>query len=145
VDNVTQLGSSSFRWSVVYAASDTILTSDENQKEQVQDLSEVERQVARALQASMKKFKYRDAVSRKGDGARWHFGIVAQTVRDTFVAHGLDPHEYGVFCSDTWYEAPGPTKGGEPLTVEAEAEGSTAVTLMGVRYQELLSFIIASL
>ena len=47
-----------------------------------------------------RRFKYLDAVVRKGDGARFHAGLVAQQVRDVFAARGLDACEYGILCYD---------------------------------------------
>lgn len=38
----------------------------------------------------------------KGDGARWHFGVMAQQVRDVFLAHGIDGTRFGLLCYDEW-------------------------------------------
>jgi hypothetical protein len=46
-----------------------------------------------------------------------------------------------MFCSDTWYEYEG-----EPYPTQEEApEGATEVTKLGVRYSELLAFIISAI
>lgn len=101
-DNTIALGNSSFRWSVVYAGTGAINTSDEREKQQIQDIDSA------ALRAWAKveycQFKFNDAVAIKGDGARWHFGVVAQRVKEAFESEGLDPFAYGVLCYDEWLE-----------------------------------------
>jgi len=120
-DNKTTLGLSSNRWSVVYAGTAMINTSDRNLKEEIQELSEAELRVAQACKGLVRKFKF------KG-GTRKHIGVIAQDVRDAFTAQGLDAHEYGLFCSDTWTDDTG-----------------QEVTQLGIRYDELLAFIISVL
>ena len=109
------------RWSEVYAGTGAINTSDRNEKEEIEELSEAELRVAQACKGLVRKFKF------KG-GTRKHIGVIAQDVRDAFSAEGLDAHEYGLFCSDTW----------------TDEEGNT-VTRLGIRYEELLAFIISAL
>ena len=116
-------GTSGFRWTTVYATTALINTSDANQKEQIADLSAAELAVARRIKGLFKTFKFKDAVVAKGDGARIHVGIMAQDVQAAFVAEGLDANRYGLFCSDT-------------------VDG---VTTLGVRYEELLAFVIAAM
>ncbi len=122
-DNVMSLGTSGFRWTTVYATTGTINTSDANQKEQIADLSAAELAVAKRIKGLFKTFKFKDAVVAKGDGARIHVGVIAQDVQAAFAAEGLDANRYGLFCSD-------------------EVDG---VTVLGVRYEELLAFVIAAL
>jgi hypothetical protein len=122
-DNAMTCGSSGFRWTTVYATTGTINTSDATQKEQIADLSEAELAVARRIKGLFKTFKFKDAVAAKGAGARKHIGVMAQDVQAAFAAEGLDAAEYGVFCSDTVDD----------------------VTTLGVRYEELLAFVIAAL
>jgi hypothetical protein len=121
-DNKTSCGIVGARWSVIYAGSATILTSDRNEKEEIEDLSEAELRVAKAIKGLVKKFKM------KG-GVRTHVGVIAQDVQAAFNAEGLDASEYGLFCSDTW-------------TDEDTGEEKTR---LGIRYEELLAFVIAAL
>jgi hypothetical protein len=123
VDNTLSLGTSGYRWTTVYATTGTINTSDATQKEQVADLTAAELAVARRIKALIKTFKFKDAVVAKGDGARIHVGVMAQDVQAAFAAEGLDANKYGMFCSDTVDD----------------------VTTLGVRYEELLAFVIAAL
>jgi hypothetical protein len=152
VNNGISLGNSSFRWSEVFAVNGTINTSDQNQKQDIADLDDVEKRVAVRIKGLIKKFRFKDAVTVKGNAARIHVGVIAQEVRDAFTAEGLDAHRYGLFCSDTWWEKMEekfypPTKEMrlERVTYATPVEGATEVTQLGVRYDELLAFVIAAL
>ena len=103
-DNGDTCGSAALRWSVVYAGTGTINTSDEREKQQIADLDAAELRVALAIKGMVKKFKFNDAVAAKGDNARIHVGVIAQDVRGAFIAEGLDPTQYGLFCYDAWPE-----------------------------------------
>ena len=123
-DNTQTLGSATARWSVVYAASGTINTSDGTTKQQIRDLSKVEKAVALRCKGLLKAFKFNDAVEAKDNGARWHFGVIAQDVKAAFEAEGLNAENYGVFCSDVL------------------EDGSVR---LGVRYDELFAFILGAM
>lgn len=99
-DNTKTLGNASFRWSVVYAGTGTINTSDERSKEDIQDIDAA---VLRAWgKVDYTQFKFKDAVAAKGNGARWHFGLIAQRVKEAFKSEGLDAFAYGILCYDKW-------------------------------------------
>jgi hypothetical protein len=123
-DNTVTLGSSGYRWSVVYAATGTINTSDGNQKQDVADLNEAEQRVAIRIKALVKKFRFKDAVAAKGDKARIHVGVIAQEVKAAFEAEGLVAEQYAMFCSDKL------------------EDGSDQ---LGIRYEELLAFVISAI
>lgn len=104
--NGTQsLGSPTNRWSQVFAANATISTSDAREKQQVSALSDAERRVAARIRDLFVTFKFNRAVEQKGDGARIHVGVIAQDVQAAFLAEGLDPHRYSLFCFDEWSES----------------------------------------
>lgn len=140
-DNVHSNGTSANRWSVVYAGTGTINTSDEREKQDIAELDDAERRVAQRLKALVKKFRFRDAVAKKGADARIHVGVIAQEVISAFEAEGLDAARYGIICYDEWDEMP----------AQLDAEGSVVQEAMpagnryGVRYEELFALIIASL
>jgi hypothetical protein len=123
-DNTMSLGSASFKWSTVYAATGTINTSDEREKQQIRSLTDAERAVAVRLKSLIRAFKFNDAVKKKGDGALIHIGVIAQDVKAAFEAEGLDANRYGMFCADV---------------VEDNS------TVYGVRYEELLAFVIGAI
>lgn len=151
-DNSTSLGVAGARWSVVYAATGTINTSDVNTKQDIVDLDDAEKRVAVRVKGLIKKFRFKNAVAEKGDAARIHVGVIAQEVEAAFIAEGLDASRYGLFCSDTWWEKEEqeifpPT--GELQTVTKRyyepTEGAVEKTQLGVRYEELLAFVIAAM
>lgn len=149
-DNNMGLGSSGKRWTAVYAVNGTIQTSDANSKQDIVDLNDAERRVAARIKGLIKKFRFKDAVATKGDAARIHVGVIAQEVQDAFIAEGLDATRYGLFCSDTWWEReeeveykPAAEMRTVKKTYKEPVEGATEVTRLGVRYDELLAFVIA--
>jgi hypothetical protein len=140
-DNAQTLGSASYRWSVVYAGTGTINTSDEREKQQIANLDDAERRVAVAIKGLVKKFKYNDAVTAKGDDARIHVGVIAQEVVAAFAAEGLDATRYALLCYDEWDAEPEQVDK-EGNVVQAAREAGNQY---GIRYDELLAFIIAAL
>lgn len=136
-DNTQSLGVASRRWTQVYASSATINTSDENEKQDIEALPDAWLDAWGDVEWS--RFRYRDAVQLKGNGARWHVGIVAQRVRNCFAARGLDAFRIGLLCYDEWDE--------EPETVSADGEAGEFVSRplraaggrYGIRYEEALS------
>jgi len=148
-DNAVDLGNATNRWDDIYATNGTIQTSDRNEKQDIAELSEAERRVAVAAKGLLRKFRWQSAVAEKGDDARIHFGIIAQDLQAAFAAEGLDAGDYAMFISTTWWEqaveVPDAYTRIDVYSTEEEApEGATQQTRLGVRYSELLAFIIAS-
>jgi hypothetical protein len=129
------LGSAFWRWGTVFAVTGTINTSDEREKQDIAVLDEAEKRVAQSLKGLVKKFRFKDAVSKKGDAARIHVGVVAQEVANAFQAENLNPMRYGIVCYDEW----------EAEIDEEGHEIRPAGNRYGVRYEELLAFIIAAM
>ena len=153
-DNTIDLGDPSFRFDDIYATNGTIQTSDRNEKQDIEELSEAEQRVAVACKALMRKYRWKDAVAEKGNDARIHFGIIAQDLQDAFTAEGLDAGRYAMFISSTWWETSETYTDDEGIeqtrintydTAEEAPEGATERTRLGVRYPELLAFIIAAI
>ena len=178
-DGTESLGQAAYRWDDVYATNGTIQTSDRNEKQDIEALSDAEQRVAVACKGLLRKFRWKDAVAEKGDDARIHFGIIAQDLQDAFAAEGLDAGRYAMFISSTWWEKQTEVpaveavaavdatydEDGNELTPAVEAveakdaytrtdtyetleeapEGATERTRLGVRYPELLAFIIAAI
>jgi hypothetical protein len=128
-DNLIDLGFSSVRFDDIYATNGTIQTSDRNEKQDIAELTDAEQRVAVAAKGLLRKFRWKTAVAEKGDEARTHFGIIAQDLQAAFAAEGLDAGDYAMFISSTW----------------TDEETGEERTRMGVRYSELLAFIIAAI
>jgi len=166
-DNAVDLGSGGYRWDDVYATNATIQTSDQNEKQDIEELSEAEKRVATAAKGLIRKFRWIDAVAEKGDDARIHVGVIAQDLQAAFEAEGLDAGRYAMFISSTLWEAdevipavaeeldedgnviteaqPERTVKRIYETAEEAPAGAVERTRLGVRYPELLAFIIGAL
>lgn len=125
-DNSYSLGILTQRWSVVYAGTGTINTSDERLKQQIS--SDLSPEIRAWAKVNFCKYKFNDAVKIKGDKARWHFGVIAQQVKEAFESEGLDPFAYGILCYDEWDE-----EGGVVGSDKKEAGN-----IYGIRYEEAL-------
>ena len=129
IDDSVNLGSSTYRFNDIYATNGTIQTSDRNEKQDIEELTDAETKVAVAAKGLLRKFRWQSAVEEKGNEARIHFGIIAQDLQDAFTAEGLDAGDYAMFISSTW----------------TDEETGEEKTRLGVRYSELLAFIIAAI
>lgn len=162
-DNAIDMGTSSHRFDDIHASNGTIQTSDRNEKQDIEELTEAEQRVAVAAKGLLRKFRWKSAVAKKGDNARTHFGIIAQDLQSAFAAEGLDASDYAMFISGTWWEhqvevpaveadeengieaKDAYTRTDTYSTEEEAPEGATQKTRLGVRYSELLAFIIGAL
>lgn len=156
-DNLMSCGDAAFKFSEVFAGNGTINTSDAREKQQVRDLSAAERAVSLKAKKLLRAFKFNDAVDRKGDGARIHFGILAQELGEAFKSEGLNASDYSMFCYDEWEDI------WEDVLEQVEVTDESGATMTrevptgekrklleagnryGVRYEQLLAFIIASI
>lgn len=148
--NRCTLGTASILWGQIYSSVSTISTSDGNYKQDIAELDAAEKRVAVAIKGLIKKFRFKDAVAEKGAAARIHVGVIAQEVQAAFTAEGLDATRYGLFCSDTWWEKEVQVERNgitstEMLTSETATAGYTERTRLGMRYEELLAFVISAL
>ena len=143
-DNAQTLGASSLRWSVVYAATGAINTSDARDKMWRGPLSGAELAAARRIAGDLGFYQWQDAIAEKGaDGARLHVGARAQAVWAIMADEGLiDPiaegvrpdSRYAFLCYDEWAE-------------ESDEAGQSAVAAgnrFGIRPDQLALFLIAA-
>ena len=166
-DNAIDLGYASGRFNDIYATNGTIQTSDRNEKQDIEELSTAETAVAVACKSFLRKFRWKDSVAEKGDDARIHFGIIAQDLQVAFAAEGLDAGDYAMFISSTWWETQTEVDSVEAVEATEDTEaveakdaytrtdtfytlaeaptGATERTRLGVRYPELLAFIISAI
>ena len=128
-DNQADVGYSSSRWDDIYATNGTIQTSDRNEKQDIEALSDAEQRVAVAAKGLLRKYRWKSSVEEKGDDARIHFGIIAQDLQAAFEAEGLDAGRYAMFINSEW----------------TDEETGEQKSRMGIRYNQLLAFIIAAI
>jgi hypothetical protein len=127
-DNAIDLGNSSNRFKDIYATNGTIQTSDINEKQDIEELNDAELRVAQQAKTLLRKYRWKSSVEEKGDDARIHFGIIAQDLEQAFTDEGLDAGRYGMFIKSTWTNEDGEEQ-----------------TRLGVRYNQLLAFIISTI
>lgn len=140
-DNTINLGSGALRWKEIFAANATINTSDARLKTDDRLLSKKERSVAIKAKALLKAFRFKNAVAKKGDKARIHFGVYAQELKAAFESEGLVAEDYAVLCYDEWDAIPEQKTEDGIIKQPYVAAGNQ----YGVRYEELLAFIISAL
>lgn len=131
-DNALSSGNASHRWSVIYAGTGTINTSDEREKESISLISDTVLDAWADVEWSQ--FRYMG-------GKRTHIGLIAQRVEAAFRKHGLDPFAYGLLCYDKWDAQP----------AQCDDHGNTMVAAIpagdryGIRYEEALALEAALL
>lgn len=131
-DNTRDVGSASFRMRQIYAGTATINTSDEREKQDIEDIPQEWLDAWGAVQ--YQRFRFRDSVAVKGNSARIHIGLIAQRVKEAFESRGLDPFAIGILCWDAWEEST--TEDGEVVP---------AGDRYGIRYEEALALECAYL
>jgi hypothetical protein len=109
-DNSRALGSSTNRWSTVYAGTGTINTSDAREKTAVSPLTDAEINAAKALAKEIGTYQWLESVKEKGGQARLHVGFTVQRAIEILQSFGLDPMRYGFICYDAWPEQPETTQ-----------------------------------
>lgn len=154
-DNTQPLGGASNRFSVVYAGTGTINTSDAREKTEVAPLTANEIAAAKQLAGELGTFRFLSAVAEKGAGARMHIGMTVQRAIDIMATNGLDPMNYGFICHDRWPDATIPARTeprktglfnaqGEEMVEQVEVEPSGVIKggdRYGFRPDELLLFL----
>lgn len=87
VDNALNLGTTGRRWKAIYAMTDVISTSDERNKQDIQDIPEKVLDAWEKVQFRQYKFI--------GDG-EIYFGVIAQDIIRAFESEGLNAIGYGL-------------------------------------------------
>jgi len=153
-DDIISLGNASGRFDNIFATNGSINTSDRNEKQDIEELTDAEKRVAVVAKGLMRKYRWKSKVALKGDKARTHFGIIAQDLQDAFTAESLDASDYAMFCSDTYWDNDEVYVDDDGVshnvvksyyTEEEAPDGATKKTRLGVRYSELLAFIISAI
>lgn len=142
-DNTTTLGSSGNRWSVVYAATGTINTSDMREKTDFTAANDNELAFAREVFCQAGWYQWLASVKQKGKTkARKHFGLGAQNVEATATKHKLDPECLALFCEDEITE---PVKQTKKEAKKGPPKLRVVGTRKGLRPEQLHTLGIAAL
>ena len=133
----------------MFSDSGAVSVSDERLKT-FSSIEEAEKAAAIEIKSTIRKFKFNKDIERKGiDGARWHFGIGAQSVGEIMRSHGLNPDSYGFWCYDEWGAKPAVYR------TDTDEDGNETKVLIehaieagnqyGIRYDELVMFILSAM
>lgn len=95
----------------------------DQEKTDIAPLSDAEIRVAKACKRLLCRFRWKVNIENRGDLAGYHFGIIAQQLSDAFKDEGLDADQYGMFIKHP---------------------GGNDAEQYGIRYTELLAFILAA-
>ncbi|QGM80652.1 tail fiber domain-containing protein [Otariodibacter oris] len=103
-DNKTSLGGVNTRFSQIYAGTGAISTSDGRLKK---DVGQIPDDVIEAWrEVNFIQYKWKDSVEEKGLNARFHTGVIAQNIKETFESKGLNAQDYGLLCFESWEGQP---------------------------------------
>ena len=105
LDNVNALGGPHNRFTTAYLGSNPIVTSNGEKKTEPVVFDDAFLDAWGDVHYIM--YKWLDAIQLKGNDARIHFGVIAQQIRDVFIAHGLMDENstdcrYAVLCYDKY-------------------------------------------
>lgn len=128
-DNTIANGSGTKRWTVVYAATGTINTSNVEEKllATKKEADDFRPYLRAALNTPLVPFKWQEAAARKGaDRARWHFGPTAQGFAQACLDQNVDPRKCAVYCEDPAVRTVEKTRI-VSRKIEQEAEGDDEV------------------
>lgn len=158
-DNSYPMGQASFRWSIIYAASGTINTSDEREKTWRGAATVPELAAAKRIIGELGFFQWNDSIVEKGAAnARYHFGVRAQQVWAIMADEGLidplgstaDPtSKYAFLCWDRWDDHLESRDIIDAETGQPTGETETVLTMpagdrFGIRPDQLALFLIAA-
>lgn len=131
--NTYTCGSSGAPWSGMFTQTAPTVTSDERYKSAPEEITDAMLDAAAEVEWVL--FQYLDRVEEKGtDGARWHFGAIAQRFVEAFERHGLDPYRFAFICYDEWADSPELIgEDGEVISPAVDA-GSR----YGIRYEQAI-------
>ena len=120
-DNWVSAGRPAARYSTVYAVTGTINTSDGRDKTPPMKIDDNILDAWGDVQLIA--FQWLSSVAEKGELARWHFGVIAQQIKDAFAKKGIDGVRYGLLCYDKWDDAPAIINGEGVEVVPARMAG----------------------
>lgn len=119
VDNVLSNGTTSLRWSQVYAVNSVISTSNKKKKTNLRQITPTEAKAFYEIGKLDSVWQWLSKYSSEKGAARLHSGPTVQDAIKVMLKHGLDWTKYSAFCYDSW-EANGDTPAGEEFAFRKE-------------------------
>ena len=86
-------GSSALPWAGIYSATSVVVTSDRNQKHDIEELPD--KYINMLMQLIPSRYKI-----NSGTSGRYHVGFIAQEVEEAMNSAGIDAQEFGGFVKD---------------------------------------------
>ncbi|BET44024.1 endosialidase catalytic beta-propeller domain-containing protein [Atlantibacter hermannii] len=131
LDNVNALGSAGNRFSTAYLGSNPIVTSNGDKKTPPVIFDNAFLDAWGDVHYIM--YQWLDAIQLKGDSARIHFGVIAQQIRDVFIAHGLMDESstdcrYAVLCYDKYPRMTDTVFSHNEIVEHTDEEGNVTTT-----------------
>lgn len=124
--NTYSCGTSTRLWTTVYATTGSINTSDARFKSDPLSVSQLSESMGFEPDAILDAwgevnlivYQWLSSIDAKGaDNARWHYGVIAQQVRDVFAAKGIDGTRFGLLCYDEWEDQYEPVMAWRDVTI----------------------------
>lgn len=134
-DNQQALGLSNKRWSTAYLGSAAVVSSDENQKNSIENLTAAK---AEKFIKNLKPVTYK---YNEGTSNRTHWGLISQDVESAMTAAGLTDLDFAGFIKSPKYEeVETQDENGETVTEQRIVEGEYTYAL---RYEEFIAPMLA--
>lgn len=101
-DNLRDLGTAGLRWKEIFCVNAVINTSDERLKTNIQSITD--ELLDAWAEVEWVAYQWEDSIEEKGPGARWHFGLIAQRVKDVLDSKFGEGKavRMGLICYDSW-------------------------------------------
>jgi Catalytic domain of bacteriophage endosialidase/Phage tail fibre repeat/Chaperone of endosialidase len=149
-DNDKTLGGASNRWSVVYAGTGAINTSDETLKTPFEPISKEMKIAALKFVKEIGTYQWLDAVGIKGDYARIHIGLSAQKVQSILKECGVNPDKYAMFCKDELFECVSTGDFSDPDNPQSpvwkkKKKSRKQVYRYGLRYDQIILLALSAI
>lgn len=132
--NTWSCGTAVIPWSGGFTQTAFTVTSDEESKSRPLEITDTI--LDAAAEIDFVQYQYIDRIIEKGDdGARWHFGAIAQRYAEAFKRHGLNACDFAFFCHDEWSASDAVY---DPDTGKELSPAVEAGSRYGLRYEEVL-------